>query len=198
VARWRLSALPGYLESWQMQRLLRHFDNKTAKGIRDRAIVMLLGCLGLRAGEVRMLTLDDIDWTAGRINVYGKGGKRSQLPLPRDVGEALVRYLRHGRPRCVVRQVFVRMRAPHTGLVTSSAIARVVKRALDRAGLDVPHKGSHLLRHTCATLMLRRGASLSEIGRILRHEDPDTTAVYAKVDLGLLRCVAQPWQGGAQ
>ena len=146
---------------------------------------------------VRKLTLDDIDWEDSEIAVCGKGGKRNRLPLPCEVGEALVQYLKKVRPRCQARQVFIRLRAPHTGFACSAAIGRIVKTALQRAGLRPPHMGSHLLRHTFATSMLHRGASLQEIARILRHEDLDSTALYAKVDLGELRTVAQRWPGGA-
>ena len=164
--------------------------------MRDYAILLLLARLGLRGGEVVTLTLDDLHWEAGEITIRGKGGRHHRLPLPQDVGEALVTYLREGRPHCSTRRVFLRARAPRRGFSSSVAIADIVRRALERAGLHPPRKGAHLLRHTLATQMLRKGASLAEIGEVLRHQHPDTTAIYAKVDLQALRALAQPWPGG--
>jgi len=127
----------------------------------------------------------------------GKGNRQERLPLLKDVGKALVDYLRHERPRCATRRIFVRLRAPQRGLSSSAAICDVVRRALARAGLEPAFKGAHLLRHSLATRMLRNGASLGEIGGVLRHVQPETTQIYAKVDLGALRALAQPWPGGA-
>ena len=156
---------------------------------------MLLARLGLRAGEVVHLRLDDIDWRAGQIHIRGKGGHSDALPLPADIGAALAAYLRHGRPRCSTRRVFVRARAPCTGFASSVAIDSIVRRALQRAGLNPPRKGAHLLRHSLATGMLRDGASLAEIGQLLRHRLPQTTEIYAKVDPVALGALAQPWPG---
>jgi len=158
---------------------------------------LLLARLGLRAGEVVGMTLDDIDWDAGELVVRGKGGRQDRLPLPRDVGQALATYVRHGRPPCASRRVFICAKAPRRGFTSSVAVCTIVRRALARAGLHPPSTGAHLLRHSLATEMLRRGASLAEIGEILRHRHPDTTAIYAKVDLRALRAVAPPWPGGA-
>ena len=153
--------------------------------------------LGLRAGEIVALTLEDVDWELSALTVHGKGDRREALPLPEDVGDALVSYLRRDRPRCTSRRVFIRQRAPHQGFATSAAICDVVRRALERTGLDPAFKGAHLLRHSLATNMLHGGASLREIGDILRHCRPETTQIYAKVDIGALRALAPPWPGGA-
>jgi site-specific recombinase XerD len=142
------------------------------------------------------MTLDDIDWEAGEIIVRGKSLREERLPLSQDIGQALVRYLSHGRPRCSSRRVFIRIKAPHKGFSSSVAICDIVKRALIRANLNPVFKGSHLLRHSLATQMLRGGATLVEIGEILRHQRLDTTQIYAKVDIAALRALAQPWPGG--
>lgn len=197
VANWRLSQIPKSLRPDQVERLLASCDRQTSISRRDYAILLLLARLGLRAGEVVALTLDDFDWEAGVFTVHGKGHRREQLPLPKDVGDALVHYLRHSRPSCPSRRVFIRQRAPHQGFSSSAAIDDVVRRALARAGLDPLFKGAHLLRHSLATRMLGSGATLAEIGDILRHCRPETTQIYAKVDLGALRALAPPWPGGA-
>ena len=150
------------------------------------------------AGEVVHLCLEDIDWTEGLLTVQGKGGYWRQLPLPVDVGEAIARYLRSGRPPCTTRRVFVRMRAPRAGFASSVAIDSIVSRALARAGLSPPAKGAHLLRHSLATRMLRKGASLAEIGQLLGHHLPQSTEIYAKVDERALTDLAQPWPGGTR
>jgi len=197
VVNWRLAGLPKSLAPEQVESLLASCDQSTTLGQRDYAILLLLARLGLRAGEVVALTVDDFDWEAGVLLVRGKGNRQERLPLPQDVGEALVEYLRHGRPQCATRRVFVRMKAPRCGFASSSAICDVVRRALTRTGLDPAFKGAHLLRHSLATRMLRSGASLEEIGELLRHCRPETTQIYAKVDLIALRALAQPWPGGA-
>lgn len=196
VMHWRLSGLPKAIEPEQVEALLASCDPHTAGGRRDRAILLLLARLGLRAGEAAALTLDDFDWNAGAVTVPGKGLRREALPLPRDVGEAVAEYLRSDRPQCTSRRLFIRMRAPHRGFGSRRAIGDVVKRALARAGLELPRRGAHLLRHALATGMLRRGATLEEIGRVLRHRHPDTTWIYAKVDLEALRTVAPAWPAG--
>jgi len=169
-----------------------------AVGRRDYAILLLLARLGLRSGEVAGLGLEDIDWKNGFFSVVGKGGCSSQLPLPADVGNAIAAYLKNGRPGLSVsRRLFLRARAPAVGF-TSMAVRDVVKRALGRAGIDSPRKGAHQFRHALATGMLNRGASLSEIGELLRHQSPDTTRIYAKVDLASLRALAMPWPGGGR
>ena len=193
VAGWRLAWLPKALEPDQVRRVLRSCNPSTSIGRRDAAIVQLLLRLGLRAGDVAALTLDDLDWRAGEIVLRGKGRRESRLPLPRDVGRVLVAYLRRGRPRTSSRRVFLRSRAPYTPLTTGGLIS-AVRCVLQRAGVT---GGTHLLRHTAATQMLRHGASLPEIGHVLRHRHLDTTAIYAKVDYRALRTLAQPWPGGA-
>ncbi|MBI2202726.1 MAG: site-specific integrase [Candidatus Rokubacteria bacterium] len=197
VADWRRARVPQWIPAAQVKRILRHCDQQSRVGQRDYTIVLLLARLGLRAGEVVGMTLDDIDWEAGELMVRGKGGRHDRMPLPRDVGEALATYVRHGRPSCASRQVFICAKAPRRGFTGSQAVCTIVRRALTRAGLHPPSHGAHLLRHSLATEMLRRGASLAEIGEILRHRHPDTTAIYAKVDLKALRAVAPPWPGNA-
>jgi site-specific recombinase XerD len=196
VANRRCLGLPKFLPPEQIESLLETCDEVTPAGRRDCGILLLLARLGLRAGEVVHMALDDIDWDAGEIAIRGKGRGEDRLPLPRDVGEALAGYLRQGRPRCSSRRVFIRLRAPNQGFAGPGAIGNVVRRALSRAGLNPAFKGAHLLRHSLATRMLRAGASLAEIGEILRHRHPSTTEIYAKVDLAALRTVAQPWPGG--
>ena len=198
VASWSLSTLPKHLSAAQVRQVLHHCDRGTPTGRRNYAILLLLARLGLRAGEVVQLTLDDIDWENVRITVCGKGGKRAQLPLPADVARALAYYLRHDRPSCACRRVFVRHRAPICGLCRANAISKIVECALAKAGVVSARKGAHLLRHSLATDMLRKGASLDEIGEVLRHKSPDTTAIYAKVDLNSLRTLALPWPGGGR
>lgn len=193
VAGWRLAWLPKALEPGQVARLLLVSDTRSPAGLRDAAIVRLLLRLGLRAGDVAALTLDDLDWRGGELLVRGKGRRESRLPLPRDVGRALASYLQHGRPETHSRQVFVRTRAPYEGL-SSGGVIRAVSRLLRRAG--IPRGAAHLLRHTAATQLLRQGASLPEIGHVLRHRHIDTTAIYAKVDFTSLRALARPWPRG--
>jgi len=197
VADWRLATLPKSIASEQVERLLKACNRESIVGQRDYAILLVLARLGLRAGEVVAMELDDLDWKTGELIVRGKGGRRDRLPLPRDVGAAVAAYLRHGRPTCSTRRVFVRARAPLRGFANSIAICTIVAQALTRAGLNPPRKGAHLLRHTLACTMLRRGASLAEIGEILRHRSPDTTAIYAKVDVAALRALAPAWPRSA-
>jgi site-specific recombinase XerD len=193
VAGWTQSGLPKALDGQQVAALLACCDERTPTGRRDLAILTVLVRLGLRAGEVAALMLDDIDWRRGEITVRGKGNRHDRLPLPADVGERIVAYLRDGRPGAAQdRAVFVRAQAPHRAL-TSNAVTTVVVCAGRRAGLGMI--GAHRLRHSAATAMLRSGASLTEIGQTLRHVRPLTTALYAKVDLDGLRGLARPWPG---
>ena len=189
VADLRDRTLPRGLEPATVTRLLASRDRRTLIGRRDYAILLLRSRLGLRAGEVAAIGLDDIDWRAGLVLIRGKGSRQDVLPLPVEVGEAIVSYLRY-RPRCACRAVFVRVSAPREGL-NRSTVAWVVRAACDRAGL--PRVGSHRLRHTAATETLRKGASLPEIGQVLRHHEQRTTALYAKVDREALRTLARPW-----
>lgn len=196
VADWRLARVPKYLQPEQVELLLESCDQRTVVGQRDFSILLLLARLGLRAGEVVHLRLEDFDWPRGVLTVHGKGGYWRQLPLPVDVGEAVANYLRWGRPPCTSRRVFVRMRAPCVGFASSVAIDCIVSRALARAALNPPSRGAHLLRHSLATGMLRSGASLAEIGQILGHRLTQSTEIYAKVDERALADLAQPWPGG--
>jgi integrase/recombinase XerD len=195
-ARRRLSTLPKFISADDVERLLHCVDQKTPEGLRNYAILQLLARLGLRATEVATLTLNDLDWDVGEIIVHGKGGRCDRLPLPYEVGQALANYLRNGRPSCSTRCVFVRHRAPQRGFANGEAVGTTVRRALDRAGLNPVHKGAHLLRHSLATRLLRNGASLAEIGELLRHRNLNTTQIYAKVDESALRKLALPWPGG--
>ncbi len=198
VAMWSLSTVPKFLPPGTVQRILAHCERKSSQGKRNYAVLLLLARLGLRACEAVALNLNDIDWETGRISIRGKGGRCAQLPLPIDVGEALASYVRSGRPSCSCRRVFVRRRAPLRGFAKSSSLSSIVKRALIRAGVHSARKGAHVLRHTLATDLLRQGASLDDIGELLRHQSPNTTAIYAKVDLTALRTLALPRPGGAQ
>jgi site-specific recombinase XerD len=195
VAVWSLSTVPKFLPAGAVQRVLDHCERKTPDGKRNYAVLLLLARLGLRACEIVAMSLDDIDWDNGRLTIRCKGGRWAQLPLPSDVGEAIAIYLCSGRPRSLCRHVFLRHRAPIHGFAHIYTIAR---RALIRAGIDSARKGSHLFRHTLATELLRQGASLEEIGELLRHRSPNTTAVYAKVDLTALRTLALAWPGGGR
>lgn len=198
VANWSMSAIPRSISTAQVHALLAQCDRRTATGRRDYAVLLLLARLGLRAGEVVQLTLEDIDWVEGAIRIRGPAQRCDRLPMPADVGAALVEYLRNGRPTCTVRNVFLRSRAPRRELLGPSAVSCIVFRALQRAGIESHCKGAHLLRHSLATQMLSNGASLSEIGEILRHRNPQTTTIYAKVDLASLQTLALPWPGGVQ
>jgi site-specific recombinase XerD len=198
VPNWSLSTLPRYLPAGDVERILECCDRKTSVGRRNHAILLLLARLGVRAGEVVGLSLDDIDWSTGQITIRGKGGRSAQLPLPADVGAALAAYLRHDRPRSTTRRVFLRHRAPLVGFANSSTISSLVRRALKHAGVESAHTGAHVLRHSLATSLLRQGGSLDEIGELLRHQSPNTTAIYAKVDVTALHTLALPWPGGGQ
>lgn len=194
VAGWRLARLPKALQPTQVHALMASCDRRTRNGRRAFGVITLLLRLGLRAGEVAALRLDDIDWRAGTVTIRGKGPRVESLPWPADVGEAVVAYLRQGRPATALdRTVFVRVKAPHRAL-SSSGVTEIVAAAARRAGLGVIH--AHRLRHTAATQLLRAGAPLPEIGQLLRHCRALTTAIYAKVDRVALRTIARPWPGG--
>lgn len=198
VAAWSMTSIPRAIPADAVRQLLASIDRRTPAGRRDYAILLLLARLGLRANEVVLLELDDIDWAAGELRVRGKGGQRTALPLPAEVGKALVSYLRHGRPQSTSRRVFLRLKAPIRGFLRSEAITSLVANALARAGIKSPSKGAHQFRHALAVQMLRHGASLTEIGEVLRHRSPQTTTIYAKVDLEALRPLALPWPGGVR
>jgi integrase/recombinase XerD len=160
--------------------------------------LLLLARLGLRAGEVSALTLNDIDWDAGELRIRGKSDRVDRLPLPKDVGQAIADYLQKGRPRCSSRRVFIQSKAPYVGFASQpNAICGIVRSTLARAHIQTRNRGAHLLRHSLATRMLGNGGSLAEIGRVLRHQQIQTTEIYAKVDLNALRAMTHPWLGGA-
>lgn len=196
VAGWRLQGLPRGLEPEQVRLLLLSCDRSTATGRRDFAIVTMLVPLGLRRSEVAGLRFDDIDWRAGELVVRGKGGRRDVLPLPVVIGEAIVCYLRDGRPASASgRTMFVRAKAPRRAL-TPGGVTQVVVSASKRAGIG--EVTAHRLRHTAATELLRHGAPLQEVGHLLRHSSELTTSLYAKVDRERLRELARPWPGGVR
>jgi site-specific recombinase XerD len=198
---WRLATIPKYLSPAEVERVLQACDRQTSVGRRDHAILLLLARLGLRAGEIVTLELDDIHWRSGEIAVRSsKRLPQDRLPLSSEVGEALARYIQQDRLRQSTRRVFLCVKAPRRGFSGPSTVSTIVRRALARAGLFPALKGAHLLRHSLATRMLRHGASLPEIGQVLRHRAVTTTEIYAKVDLAGLRALAQPWPlaGGAQ
>ena len=198
VANWSMASIPRSISPEHAKQVLAHCNRQTAAGKRDYAILLLLARLGLRAGEIAALTLDDIDWEVGYMQVHGKGGRVCQLPLPVDVGEAIAAYLQQGRPRSSSRSLFLYAKAPIRGFKNNGEVSLIVSHAFDRAGIDSPRKGAHQFRHALATRMLCQGASLSEIGEVLRHRSPDTTRIYAKVDLDSLRTLALPWPGGVR
>jgi site-specific recombinase XerD len=193
VRQWRLASVPRYLPAPDVERLLRACDRSSATGRRNHAVMLLLARLGLRAGEVAALELADVRWREGELVVRGKGLVRDRLPLLPDVGKALALYLSKDRPRCKSRRVFLCRRAPHRGFGHPSTVTTIVTRTLALAGLAPAMRGAHLLRHSLATTMLRRGASLAEIGQVLRHRSPNSTEIYAKVEFDALRDVAMPW-----
>jgi integrase len=198
VANWKMAGLPKYLSAEAVQRVLSACERATVRGKRDYAILLLLARLGLRGGEIVTLRLDDIDWANGELAIRSKKGDGwARLPLTVDVGQAVARYLAV-RPSTAYRNVFVRDYAPFTPFVASGPVSVLVRKAIEKAGVKSARTGAHVFRHTLATEMLRRGASLAEIGRVLRHRHPDSTVIYAKVDLGALRELALPWPGGAR
>jgi len=199
VASWSMTDIPKAISQEHIQAVLASCDRGTSIGKRDYAIFMLLVHLGLRSGEIVSLTLDSIDWDLGSISVTGKGGQNTDLPLPEEVGEAIADYLQYGRPKCHDRALFLRALAPRQKLGAQQTIATIVYAAVKRAGINTPTRGSHQFRHALASNMLRLGASLTEIGSILRHQHSKTTNIYAKVDLIALKSLSMPWPtGGAQ
>ena len=198
VPNWAMTSIPRAIAVDQVRQLLASIDRRTAIGRRDYAILLLLARLGLRSGEVSFLRLDDIDWNVGRFSVCGKSGQRSDLPLSKEVGNAIAEYLKHGRPQSTSRRVFLRAKAPNDGFQGASGVGSIVRHSLQRAGIEAPTKGAHQFRHGLATEMLRGGASLSEIGDLLGHHHPQTTKIYAKVDVKALRTLAVAWPGGVR
>lgn len=196
IARWRLSALPRYLPATQVEAMIASCDPTTPAGVRDRAILLLLTRLGLRAGDIQTMRLSDLDWERATLRVCGKGRREIRLPLPQDAGDALLTYLAEARPDSASPFVFLRSVAPFKPFERSTVVSHVVDRALTRAGItDAPSQGTNLLRHSAATAWLRAGATLDAIGTVLRHRSTDTTAHYAKVDIPTLQGVVQPWPG---
>lgn len=192
VPTWRLASLPRYIPADAVERILAACDRPSRVARRDRAMVLLLARLGLRASDVIALRLDDIEWSQGRVRVVGKARRETRLPLPQAVGDAILSYLTSERPSAATDHIFLTERTP-VRPIAASGLRDVVARAIDRAGVEAPSRGTHLLRHSLATRLLREGASLDAIGAVLRHRDVNTTALYAKVDVDLLRQVAQPW-----
>jgi site-specific recombinase XerD len=194
LAHWRLASLPRYLQPAEVERLIAACDRASAVGRRDRAILLLLARLGLRAGDIVHLRLSDIDWKDASIQVCGEGGRHARLPLTQEVGQAIVAYLKKGRQRTNVDTLFLHCRAPYCAFGSPSAVSHTVDRAFRRAGVVRPSRGAaHLLRHSLATSMLRQGASLEDIATILRHRSISTTEIYAKLDITALRQIEQPW-----
>lgn len=197
VPEWKLSVLPRYLEADDVERVIASCDLSKPQGVRDRAVLLLLARLGLRAGDIVAMRLDDLDWVASTVRVRGKGRREILLPLPQDAGDALLEYLIRARPTADTNRTFLCANAPVRPFASSSSVADIVRVALKRAGItDPPSKGAHLLRHSAATMLLRSGASLDAIAAVLRHESSDSTAYYAKVDTNLLQQIAQPWPEG--
>jgi integrase/recombinase XerD len=199
IAAWRLSEVPKYIKPEEVESLLESCDRTTSVGRRNYSILLLIARLGLRAGEVVVLELDDINWRTSELTIRGKGQFCDRLPLPQSVGEALAAYLKNDRPKCSTRRVFVRTKAPYRGFKDSSTVSTIVRRTVEKSGLNAPSKGAHLLRHSLATGMLRNGASMAEIGELLRHRSPNSTEIYAKVDMEGLRSIVRIWpeKGGA-
>lgn len=194
-AFWRLSSLPRYLPAEDVERIIDACDSSTPLGTRELAVVLLLSRLGLRAQDVSNLRLADIDWSDASLRVAGKGRRETRLPLPQDVGDAILAYLRRGRPQTGDDHVFIRSVAPLGPFRSSDSVSWIAACAIRRAGIEARSYGSHILRHSAATQMVRQGASLDTVRRIMRHRSVETTNHYAKVDVALLQMVAQPWPG---
>jgi integrase/recombinase XerD len=191
-ASWKLSSLPRYLEAQVVQRVIDACQPTTPVRRRDRAVLLLLSRLGLRAGDVGHLTFGDIDWHNARVGLSGKSRRREWLPLPQEVGDAILGYIQHGRPAMKHSCVFLTARAPHRPL-RNGTVSKIADAAIRRAGVEAPSHGAHVFRHSVATAMLRQGALLQSIGAVLRHRSPDTTLQYAKIDFASLAEVAMPW-----
>ena len=192
-ASWRLARLPRYLTAEQVDSLIAACDGSSPARRRDRAIILLLARLGLRAGDVAGLRIADIEWETGTLRVSGKGRYQVRLPLPQDVGDAILDYLACRTPTRDCDHIFIRNIAPYRPFKRGDGVSSAVRCAMKRAGVVSPAKGAHVLRHTAATQMLRHGVPLDQIGLVLRHRGIDTTAYYAKADVNLLKEIAQPW-----
>ncbi len=193
IAEWRLSSLPQYVLPAVVEQLIASCDLAAVQGIRDRAILLLLARLGLRAGDVAGIRMRDIDWQAATLHLDGKGRREVLLPVPQDVGDAILSYLEHRPAHDEHELVFLGLHAPFAPLQTASAISGVVDIAARRAGVAMPRHGAHVLRHSAATAWVRNGVPLDGVGALLRHRNIETTAHYAKVNVEQLRAVALPW-----
>ena len=194
LAHWRLSSLPRYLQTEEVERVIAACDTTMPAGKRDRAILLLLARLGLRAGDIVQLRLADLDWEEATISVSGKGRRQTLMPLTQEIGDAIARYITDGRPETAVDALFIRSRAPFRALANHCAVSMIASQAMHRAGVVCPSRGAaHVLRHSIASSMLRQGASLQDIAGVLRHRSTATTEIYAKVDVAALRQIAQPW-----
>ncbi len=197
VPQWRLSSLPKYLHETDVKKIIASCDTNKPNGVRDRAILLLLSRLALRAGDIVAMRLQDIAWDKGTIKLSGKGRVECHLPLPQEVGEAMLFYLESVRPTVPIEQLFLCAKAPWRPLAGSGVVSSIVAAAVRRAGIkNPPSLGTNLLRHSAATNMLRSGLELEAVSTILRHRSLDMTAHYAKVDVHMLREIAQPWPGG--
>jgi site-specific recombinase XerD len=192
VAQWRLATLPRHISAIDVERVIAACDIATSRGRRDRAVLLLLARLGLRAGDVSTLMLDALDWRGGRVHVSGKGRRADWLPLPQDVGDAILAYLHDGRPRHPSPRVFLTTRAP-VRPIAAGRVSTIATEAIVRSGVDAPVRGSHLLRHSVAVALLNRGVGLEKIAAVLRHASLDSTQIYAKVDKGSLATIAARW-----
>lgn len=194
LAHWRLSSLPRYLQPEEVERVIASCSGTSPAGIRDRAILLLLARVGLRAGDILRLRLSDLDWQEATIRVVGKGRRQTLLPMTQEIGDAIVAYIKDGRRPIDNDTLFIRSRAPFSAFASHCAISVIVEQAMRRAGVRCPSRGAaHVLRHSIASSMLRQGASLQEIAGVLRHRSIATTEIYAKVDVVALREIAQPW-----
>lgn len=194
VAHWRLSTLPRYIQPEEVEVIIASCDLNSPVGIRDRAVLLLLARLAFRAGDIVRLRLNDIDWERAEIQVSGKGRRQTRLPLTQEVGDALIAYLKDGRPPTDSDVLFIRSRAPFSAFASHCAISEIVIQAMRRAGVSCQSRGAvRVLRHSAATSMLRQGSSLQDIATILRHLSVETTQIYAKVDIAALLQIAQPW-----
>jgi len=194
VPQWRLSSLPRYLLSEDVERVIASCNLDTSVGRRDRAVLLLLARMGLRAGDIVQLRLGDIDWKEATVRVCGKGRRQTQMPLTQEIGDAVVDYFKAGRPHADTDVVFLRARAPFRALGSHTTVSTIVAQAMRRARVTSPSRGAaHVLRHSAAAAMLRHGASLQEISSVLRHRFLTTTEIYAKVDVTALQRIAQAW-----
>jgi integrase/recombinase XerD len=194
TAAWRLADIPRHVSATNIERVVAVSKERSRCGLRDRAVVLLLARLGLRAQDVATLCLSDIDWARGRVRVMGKGRRETWLPLPQDAGDALLEYIDQARPRVLDERVFLRVRAPICGLGTSGAVVAIARQAIQRAGIERPAGvGSHLFRHSLAKRLLEGDVPLAAIGVVLRHRSLETSAQYSKIDTKTLGLVVQSW-----